>query len=294
MTYIAPPEGINGMYSKRYHERYWDGVSPIEPEMLVFYKTDDYITPAVYDPNSRLAMDHGLGVISVNKMEANHADYVTLRDTLTQLGFIGGNPDEDDAIVFKQLGKFSRAVACMPAKGRPGQEIFLLHLLSGRIEGFSTSYRIKTHSLSKVKKATVEVVLSELKSLYNEHKNLLIEYGVESTPRNVRKLLLFRGMDPLHFQEWYKKDEVYTRSVMHFIQAEAPLSLIKLFHTTDPGARENSISRSSAKRRSVDRHSEPLSEEEIRTISALPVSLVQSLYMDSFLVYTPYSEGANN
>lgn len=287
MTYIVPPEGINGTYKKIYFERFWDGVSPIEPEMLVFYKTADYTTPAVHAPNTRLALDHGRGVISEKKLDATHADYITLRDTLTQLGFVGGNPDEDDAIVFKQLGKFSRAFACMPATGHNGQEIFLLHLLSGRIEGFSNHFRVKTHSLSKVKKATVEVVLDELKFLYREHEKLLIEYGVEPTPRNVRKLLLFRAKDPLHFKEWYKKDEAYTRSVMSFIKAEAPLSLIHLFHTTDSGALASNLHRSTSQRRDPNNLPQPLSEEEIRTVSALPVSLVQSLYTDNFLIYTP-------
>lgn len=298
MSYFVPPHGqLRAGYMRTNRKKLWDGVSPLGPNVWAFYRTPDYAMPAFHSPSSAAAVQTNFTVVPESELDRVHEGYVKLRDTLTQIGLLGGEATDDEAITFSQdNGMYGRLMRL----GSPHNEtpIMNYHLLTGSVENYSKLFGRKSDEAQE-STLTVDAFLTAITRTFMQGKDTLIQNGVEPTPSNLRKLFLFQAANKLFGKDWVTLAPNFTESVMRFIRLGAPLSTLMAFHrargvpdTLIGNLEANPVSRRKQFKLSAA-HSAvcvPMSDYEVQNLTQLPQDLMRELYFEGCMLYNGSEE----
>lgn len=293
MSYFVPPHGqLRAGYVRTNKKNLWDGVSPLGPGVWAFYRTPDYVMPAFHSPSSVAAGKANFTVVPESELDRAHEGYVKLRDTLTQLGLLGGEATDGEAITLSQdNGMYSRLMRL----GSPHNEtpIMNYHLLTGGVENYSKLFGRKSDEVQE-STLTVDAFLAAITKTFLQSKEALIQYEVDATPSNMRKLFIFQAANKLLTKDWIAHAPNFAESVMRFIRLGAPLSTIMAFHRASRVAdtllgnlEANPVGRRK-QFRPASIHSAvcvPMSDYEVLNLTQLPRDLMRELYFEGCILY---------
>lgn len=253
--------------------------------------------PAYHSPSATAAVQANFTVVPESKLNQAHKDYLKLRDALTQLGLLGGEATDGEAITFSQdSGMYSRLMRL----GSPHNEtpIMNYHLLTGAVENYSKLFG-RRNDEAQESSLTVDAFLTAITKTFLQSKDTLIQYEVEPTPSNMRKFFIFQAANKLLTKNWVAHAPNFAESVMRFIRFGAPLSTVMAFHRAQ-GVSENLLGHLEANPQSRRKQFRlaavasaacvPMSDYEIQNLTQLPQDLMRELYFEGCMLYTGSEE----
>lgn len=295
--YVPPVDQLRAGFVRTNKKYLWDGISPMTPGKWAFYRTEDYVMPALHKTESAAAATANFSVVPETEILSAHEGYIKIRDTLTQLGLIGGTKDDDDAITFTQANSiYDRLMRLGSAHNE--MTIMNFHLLRGKVENYSKVFGRRPED-SNESSFEVDVFLSSITQIFQQSENVLREYGIEPTPSNTRKLFIFQAANKLLTKDgWLTHAPNFAGSVMRFIRAGAPLSMIMRFHRSR-GARRDFLGIFEAHPSTTTQAvltaepsavCIPMTEYEVNNLTQLPAALVRELYSEGCMLYNGSEE----
>lgn len=279
MPYIVPTRSQISRSDQRLHfDHMWDGSAPIQADEFALYETPDYTVPAASTPRMK---KHNSEIVSEESILAAHAEFVKVKSALAEIGLLGEDNYDDGINFFQAQEPFGRVIHLRSMLGdRP---LAAFHLLKGEMEGYSRYLGSKSTNLDA---PVNDEFISFVRATVENTKGTLVHHGVEPTPRNVRKTILFQNENRLTPGcGWTTNAPKFTESFMRFLRADVSMETILLFHCS--GQALNPPSRSldyhhqvSSIRFVPSAKAKIFSEEEVQTLASLPTKIISELYDD--------------